>query len=228
MRVAIIPARGGSKRIPRKNIKPFCGKPMIAWSIDTAKATGLFDHIIVSTDDDEIADIASQYGAEVPFRRPAELADDYTTTISVIQHAIGQVEKCFRFPEFVCCIYPTAPLMSPEHLQAAYSRLMDENVEYVFPIVSFPSSIFRALKLDEHGRASMFNEANRSSRTQDMEEAYYDAGQFYWGKASAFIAGHPIFSPQSAPLIIPRYYAQDIDNQEDWEYAELIFKSLIK
>lgn len=226
MRVAIIPARGGSKRIPRKNIKPFCGKPMIAWSIETAKATGLFDHIIVSTDDDEIADIASQYGAEVPFRRPAELADDHAVTRAVMIHAITQIIALFGKPDFVCCIYPTAPLMSPANVTEAFELLRHSEVDFTFSVAKFASPIQRALKMTQQGGVTMFHEEYRKTRSQDLEEAYHDAGQFYWGRTDAFLNDLPTYSNHSIPYVMPASRVRDIDTPEDWQVAEFLFEAL--
>lgn len=224
MRLAVIPARGGSKRIPRKNIKPFCGKPMIAWSIEAALASGCFDKVIVSTDDDEIAEVARQYGAEVPFMRPAELADDYAGTLPVICQAVQAMQALGMKVGQVCCIYATAPFVTPADLRRGFEMLSEEGASYAFAATSFGFPIQRAIKLDDHGRVSMFNPEYYSTRSQDLEEAFHDAGQFYWGTTQAWLAQSPIFSPSSLAVLLPRHRVQDIDTPEDWLRAELLFK----
>ncbi|ELH0878897.1 pseudaminic acid cytidylyltransferase [Vibrio cholerae] len=226
MKVAIIPARGGSKRIPRKNIKLFHGKPMIAYSINAAIASGCFDKVIVSTDDSEIAAVAVAYGAEVPFLRPAEISDDYATTMDVMAHAINWCQSEGWGVEAVCCLYATAPFVRPEDLQQGYALLRDSDVQFAFSATSFPFPIQRAIKLDEFGSVSMFLPENEQVRSQDLETAYHDAGQFYWGKASAFITKRSIFSPHSKAVLLPRNRVQDIDTPEDWELAESLFSAL--
>jgi N-acylneuraminate cytidylyltransferase len=224
--LAVIPARGGSKRIPRKNIKPFCGKPIIAWSIEAAKASGCFERIIVSTDDNEIAEVANQWGADVPFNRPAELADDHTGTTEVIAHAIRQEQLSGRDPQNVCCLYATAPFLDPGNLRQGLEMLKQENCEYVFSVTSYACAIQRAIRITKAGRIEMFQSDNFNTRSQDLEHAFHDAGQFYWGKASAWLAGSTIFGPGAAPIRIPRSRVQDIDTQEDWERAEYMFEAL--
>ncbi len=226
MKIAIIPARGGSKRIPRKNIKLFCGKPIIAYSIEAARRATLFDRIIVSTDDDEIADIARKWGAEVPFMRPQNLADDYTSTMDVIKHAILWLNQNDAVYSHVCCIYPTAPFIRIADLKKGYALLKNDKVNFAFPITTFPSSIFRALKLSHQNQLNMFWPEHLDTRTQDLPEAYHDAGQFYWGKTDAFLRSDPIFKEHSSPVIIPRYIAHDIDTPEDWKQAELFYQTL--
>lgn len=226
MKVAIIPARGGSKRIPRKNIKPFHGKPMIAYSIEAAKASGCFDKVIVSTDDSEIAEVATTYGAEVPFLRPPDISDDYATTMDVMAHAIHWCQSEGWNVEEVCCLYATAPFVLPEDLQQSYALLRDTDVQFAFSATSFPFPIQRAIKLDEFGSVSMFSPENEQVRSQDLEEAYHDAGQFYWGKTSAFLAKLSMFSSHSRAVVLPRNRVQDIDTPEDWELAESLFSAL--
>lgn len=225
MKIAIIPARGGSKRIPRKNIRKFCGKPMIAWSIEAARETGLFQRIIVSTDDLEIASAATEYGAEIPFMRPAELSDDHTGTIPVIRHAVEWVMDNDRKPEYVCCIYATAPFIRIEDLRRGLDVLIGSGGNYAFSVTSFPFPIQRAIRITPNGRVEMFHPEQFSVRSQDLEEAYHDAGQFYWGLADAWLAGETIFSPDAAPVLLPRHQVQDIDTPEDWQRAELMFKA---
>lgn len=224
MRVAIIPARGGSKRIPRKNIRPFFGKPMIAWSIEAAIASDCFDQVIVSTDDSEIASIAVDFGAEVPFLRPSSLSDDYATSTEVVKHAVDWLveKKCGL--EAACCIYATAPFVTPELLRQAYELMISEKKSYAFTAVRYDYPIQRALYTDKKHGLQMFYPEYQETRSQDLVEAYHDAGQLYWGRADAWLNSLPIFSSHSSPLIIPRQLAQDIDTEEDWQQAELIYR----
>ena len=224
MKVAIIPARGGSKRIPRKNIREFCGKPIIAWSIEAALASGCFDKVIVSTDDEEIAAVATACGAEVPFLRPRELSDDHATTVAVIKHATDWLVFNGSHIESVCCIYATAPFVTAVDLVRGYETLVGSGSQYAFSVTSFPFPIQRAIKLTDAGRVQMFQPENFLTRSQDLEEAFHDAGQFYWGRADAFRSLVPIFSPAAAAVVIPRHRVQDIDTPEDWIRAELLFK----
>ena len=226
MKLAIIPARGGSKRIPRKNIKLFCEKPMIAWSIEAALQSGCFDQVIVSTDDEEIADVARRYGATVPFVRPAELSDDHTGTIPVIRHAIEWVNAQGQSVEQACCLYATAPFVSPEDIRRGLDTLLDTGSDYAFSVTSYAFPIQRAIRLNAEGRVEMFNPEHFNTRSQDLEEAFHDAGQFYWGKADAWLQGRMIFSPASVPVALPRHRVQDIDTPEDWVRAEWLFKAM--
>jgi pseudaminic acid cytidylyltransferase len=226
MNIAIIPARGGSKRIPRKNIKVFCGKPMIAWSIETALKSGCFDHVIVSTDDDEIAEISERYGAEVPFRRPAELADDYTATRPVINHAIHEVEQLYGRVTGICTIYPTAPFLQIGDLKKGERALQEGRWDFAFSVASYSCPIQRALKISDGGGIEMFCPEFRTTRSQDLEPAYHDAGQFYWGRRAAFLEGNPTFSGDSCPVVLPSWRVVDIDTLEDWERAERLFEAL--
>jgi pseudaminic acid cytidylyltransferase len=223
MNIAIIPARGGSKRIPRKNIKLFHGKPMIAYSIEAAQKSGCFDKIIVSTDDQEIADVALQYGAEVPFLRPEKLSDDHATTMDVIQHAIGWCRKHEWSVNNACCIYATAPFILPEYIQQGLDALAVNGVEYAFSATTFPFPIQRAISLDENGAVCMFYPEYANTRSQDLPESYHDAGQFYWGEAEAFEKGKSMFDKYSRIVLLPRKRVQDIDTVEDWEFAEALF-----
>lgn len=226
MRLAVIPARGGSKRIPRKNIKPFCGKPIIAWSIDAAIASGLFDRVIVSTDDAEIASVAVRYGAEVPFTRPLELADDHCPTIPVVAHAIQWCVQHDSPPTAVCCVYATAPFVQAADLRRGFELLDSTGCDYAFAVTRYPYPIQRSLRITPEGRVGMMQPEHWNTRSQDLEEAWHDAGQFYWGQARAWMAGKPIFSPDAAPIILPRHRVQDIDTAEDWMRAELMFYAL--
>lgn len=226
MKIAIIPARGGSKRIPRKNIKHFAGLPIIAHSIKAAQESGLFDRVIVSTDDDEIAETALEFGAEIPFLRPTNLSDDFATTGAVISHAIEELQKASKQVDLACCIYATAPFIRVRDLLEGYQLLITNNANFTFSATSFPFPIQRAIKLDENNRVEMFQPEHLLTRSQDLEESYHDAGQFYWGKASAFLENKPVFSPASCAVLLPRERVQDIDTPEDWQRAELMYKLL--
>lgn len=226
MRVAVIPARGGSKRIPRKNIKPFCGKPMLAWSIEAAKTSQCFDRIIVSTDDDEIAEVARTCGAEVPFQRPSELANDYAGTIPVVAHAIGWMQSQGESPSAVCCIYATAPFLRVEDLHRGLQDLERTGADYAFSVTRYEFPIQRAVRIANTGRVEMLFPENFNTRSQDLEETYHDAAQFYWGRAQAWVSGKTIFSDAAIPVVLPLHRVQDIDTPEDWERAEWMFKSM--
>lgn len=226
MNIAIIPARGGSKRIPRKNIRLFCGKPMIAWPIEAALASGCFDQVIVSTDDPEIAEVARLHGASTPFMRPAALSDDFTGTGAVTRHAIEWLQQQGQHPDDVCCLYATAPFVRPEDLSKGLTLLRSGNAEQVFTATTFPFPIQRAIRLTEQGCEPIFPEHIRK-RSQDLEEAWHDAGQFYWASANTWCTpGRSMFSAGSRPLILPRYRVQDIDTEEDWVMAEYLFDAL--
>lgn len=227
MNVAIIPARGGSKRIPRKNIKDFCGKPMIAWSIEAALQSGCFERVIVSTDDDEIAEVALRLGAEVPFIRPEELSGDFVATIPVIKHAIQWLESNQVIPDWVCCLYATAPFISTNVLKNGLTLIQQKNADYVFSATNYAFPIQRAIKLQQDGTVKMFSPEYFNTRSQDLEEAYHDAGQFYWGSKSAWLEEKPIFKSTTYPVKLDRYLVQDIDTIEDWHYAELLYKIMI-
>ncbi len=228
MRVAIIPARGGSKRIPRKNIKEFCGKPMIAWSIEAALQSGCFSQVVVSTDDAEIANIAQRFGAEVPFTRPAALSDDLTGTIPVIRHAIEWFIHQGQQPEQACCIYATAPFITPADIRRGFKILTDTGSDYAFSVTSYPFPIQRAIRIAPQGRVEMFYPEQFNTRSQDLEEAYHDAGQFYWGRSNSWLAEKMIFSPDATPVLLPRHQVQDIDTIEDWQRAELMYRAWTK
>ena len=225
MNIAVIPARGGSKRIPRKNLKPFCGKPMIAWSIAAARESGCFDRVIVSTDDDEIAAVAEAHGADVPFRRPANLADDYAPTVPVIAHAV-RWQQTIAPVELACCIYATAPMLRSTDLQAGCEAIETQNVSYAFSVTSYAYPVQRALMLHGQNRVEMLYPEHAQARSQDLVEAWHDAGQFYWGRADAWLAGLPIFDSGSIAVPLPRARVQDIDTPENWELAELLFETM--
>ena len=222
MRIAVIPARGGSKRIPRKNIKTFNGKPMIAWSIEAAKSTGLFDHIIVSTDDAEIAEVAKYWGAEVPFIRPEHLSNDYAGTTEVISHATQWgLDEGFDLKS-VCCIYATAPFVKVEDIKRGCEALDPGDWDYALSVTDFAAPIFRSFKKTEQGGLEMFFPEHFGTRSQDLPGALHDAGQFYWGRPKSWIQGKRIFDNRSIPIAIPRWRVQDIDTQEDWDRAEIL------
>lgn len=228
MNLAVIPARGGSKRIPGKNIKDFCGKPIIAYSIEAALKSGVIDRVIVSTDDEAIAEVARTYGAETPFVRPAEISDDYTLTVPVIKHAIEWVMKNEGAVDNVCCIYATAPFVSSDDINKAYNKLIDEKIEgFVLTSTTFPFPIQRAYSINDDGYCEMFQPDEYYSRSQDLVEAYQDAAQFYWGSADAFLNDKIFSSTDSKPYVIPRHRVQDIDTSEDWTRAELMFKAYL-
>ncbi len=222
MKIAVIPARGGSKRIPRKNIKPFCGKPMIAWSIEAAKASGLFEHAIVSTDDAEIAEVAKQCGAEVPFMRPEALSNDHAGTTPVVAHATQWALDQGFDVSAVCCIYATAPFVQTDDLKQGWDALNSGDWDYAFTVTDFAAPIFRSFKQTAEGGVEMFFPEHFAMRSQDLPVALHDAGQFYWGRPTAWLEGKRIFDRRSKPIVIPRWRVQDIDNQDDWERAEIL------
>lgn len=222
--IAIIPARGGSKRIPRKNIKNFFNKPLIAYSIEAAKEAAVFEKIIVSTDDEEIAEVARQYGAEVPFIRPAHLSDDYTITQDVIDHALDFYKDQDIVFDYECTIYATAPFLQAKYLQDGLEKLQNSDAVNAFSATSMPFPIQRTFKITTEGRAEMFTPEHYKTRSQDLEEAYQDAGQFYWSNLKK--SAHDVmFSHESIPVILPRHLVQDIDTLEDFKRAELMYKA---
>ena len=225
MKIAIIPARVGSKRIPRKNVRAFAGKPMIGYAIEAAIKSGAFDHVIVSTDDKEIAAIATEFGAEVPFVRPAELSDDITPTVPVIQHAIAAMAQRGVAASHACCIYPGVPMIDADDLVRAHDKLMAAGGEgYAFPVASYPSPIQRALRRSEAEQVEPFDAHYVTTRTQDLEPAYFDAGQFYWGSVAAWNAGG---SPHAGgyTLVLPEWRVVDIDTPDDWDRAERLYRA---
>jgi pseudaminic acid cytidylyltransferase len=226
MILAIIPARGGSKRIPKKNIKLFAGKPIISYSIQAATKTALFDEIIVSTDSQEIAEIAVGYGAKVPFTRPAGLASDFASTSEVLIHAINWYENQGKQIEYFCCVYATAPFIRTQDILKGYEIIKQKNVTSVFSVTTFPYPIFRALKIEENGTISMVWPEYLNVRSNDLPETYHDAGQFYWADAKKFMQQKTLFAYDSLPVILPRYMVQDIDTTEDWETAEMMFATM--
>lgn len=222
-RLAIVPARGGSKRIPGKNIRPFAGTPMIGHAIKTARDAGLFDAVIVSTDSERIADVARDFGAATPFLRPPELADDHTGTLPVIAHAITEMSNRGMKAEWVCCIYPCTPFLEATDLQGGLESLLGAQSAYAMSVCQFPSPPQRALRMEHDGRLRSLDSSNESARTQDLEPAYFDAGQFYWGHASAWCMATPIH--QNA-VGVPVHWTRaiDIDTEEDWLKAEAIHR----
>jgi pseudaminic acid cytidylyltransferase len=224
--IAVIPARGGSKRIPKKNIKLFSGKPIIAWSIETANKSGLFDRVIVSTDDDEIKQVSLKYGAECPFVRPANLSDDYATTTAVMAHALQWLNNESYKVSKACCIYPTAPLLQLEDLKSA-KQLFDSGLwEFVFSATQLPSQVFRSFKNGASGELEMLFTDYFNIRTQDLPDLYQDAGQFYWGTAEAWLLQKKIFEKHSTIIKIPAWRIRDIDTFDDWDAAEKIFNQI--
>lgn len=227
MKVAIIPARGGSKRIPRKNIRLFAGLPMIGHSIRCAQDAGVFDRIIVSTDDDAIAEVAQGFGAEAPFRRPAALSDDHAGTTAVMAHAVQWLREQRQPPTQVCCLYATAPFASPDDVRAAGQMLESSDWAYVFAATTYAYPVFRCFSQQAGGGLAMLFPEHSQTRSQDLPEVLHDAGQFYWGQAQAWSEQRPIFGLQSAVLAIPRWRVQDIDTEEDWVRAEAMAQYLM-
>lgn len=226
MTVCVIPARGGSQRIPGKNTREFLGRPMIEWSIEAARAADCFDRIVVSTDDDHVASVAEAAGAEVPFRREAELADDFTPTRPVVADAAEQLQVCPETP--ICCLYATAPFVQGVDLARGLALLNGQDARYVISVASFPFPIQRALRRSEVGAIEMIEPAHMSTRSQDLEEAWHDAGQFYWAKARVWKdAKADIFSSGAFGMPLPRHRVQDIDNEEDWTHAEFLMSALL-
>lgn len=225
MRVAIIPARGGSKRIPRKNAKPFFGVPMIARTIQLSLESSLFDHVVVSTDDVEIADIAKEAGALVPFMRPLDLADDLTPTVPVIAHAVQSCKKLGWDLSYACCIYPCVPLLNLKDIEAALNMALAEDADFVYPVTDYAHPIQRAMRRSVTGEMSLYSPQYELTRTQDLEKSFHDAGLFYWGKASAWLA-HKKMHTAGLGMPIPHWRVVDIDNEDDWRRAELLFKAM--
>lgn len=226
MIVAIIPARGGSKRIPHKNIKLFAGRPIISYSIEAALNTRLFDKVLVSTDSDEIKQVALKYGADVPFMRPESLSADTTDTDDVILHALHWLMDKSRKVDYACCIYATAPLLRVEYIRLGFELLLEYKATSSFSVTSFPSSIYRAFKVNEKRRIEMIWPEYLKTRSQRLPEVYYDAGQFYWVNVEKYLEEMLLFSSDAIPIIIPRYLVQDIDTSEDWETAEKMYSVL--
>ena len=226
MRVAVIPARGGSKRIPRKNIRPFAGKPIIAWPIKAALSSGLFDQVVVSTDDAEIAEVAHGAGALVPFMRPKDLSDDYADTKSVIRHTISEL-KLENEPEVqVCCIYPTSVFANAQILNEGLEKLTSSNCKFVLSVTSVEPSVYRAFTKTAEDRITMLFPSNYAKRTQDLPNLYCDAAQFYWATVAAWQSDLNIFGADSIGVFIDPSRVQDIDNEPQWLAAEQIFEEI--
>jgi N-acylneuraminate cytidylyltransferase len=225
--IAVIPARGGSKRIPRKNIRVFAGKPIIAHSIDCALRSGTFERVIVSTDDAEISTVARRFGAEVPFTRPAELSDDHTGTADVIAHAVRFVLDEGTLPSAVCCIYPTAPFLRPEDLVRGLELLESGGLQFVLAATTFAYPIFRSFRRKSSGELEMLFPEYLNTRSQDLPDVLHDAGQFYWGTPNAWLNYTNIFGEFSRVVEIPHWRVQDIDTEEDWIRAEAMASSIV-
>ncbi len=226
MKLLVIPARGGSKRIPRKNIRPFHGRPIIGWSISAALECGVFDRVVVSTDDHEIGEIAKSLGAEVPFIRPAELSGDMAGTQGVVQHTIAWFANQGSAPTSVCCLYATAPFVMANDLRLGMRMLEESDADFVVPVTSFPYPIERALRVDAHGRVAMISPERATARSQDLSEAFHDAGQFYCGTSTAWMDAVSVFRADTLAMQLPRYRVQDIDTMDDWKQAELLFAAI--
>lgn len=224
--VCIIPARGGSKRIPRKNVRPFAGRPMIGYAISAALKTELFSRVLVSTDDEEIAEIARREGAETPFMRPADLSDDHTVTAAVIVHALKWLHERGESFQFACCIYPTAPFVRAEFIRKGYELLRGGTASCAMSITSFPYPIFRARRITEDGALEYIWPEYARTRSQDLPEAYHDAGQFYWYRADEYLSNAGRVTGRTLPVLVPRYLVQDIDTLEDWETAEFMLEAI--
>ena len=224
MNVAIIPARGGSKRIPNKNIKDFAGRPVIAYSIEAARKSGIFDRIIVSTDSEMIAEAGIKFGAEVPFLRPANLSDDYTPTAPVIEHAVNWLNMNGPKVGYGCCIYPAVPFIRSQNIKEGFSVLTDNKAKLAFSMTTFDFCVFRGMKLSQDGHLEFLWPENELKRSQDLPTAYHDAGQFYWFESETFLEKKKLFDSNAMPVIVPRYLVQDIDTPEDWEVAEIIYE----
>ncbi|MCB9283036.1 MAG: pseudaminic acid cytidylyltransferase [Lewinellaceae bacterium] len=224
--LAVITARGGSKRIPRKNIRDFLGKPIIAYSIQAALDTGLFDEVMVSTEDEEIAEIARHYGAKVPFLRSEKTADDFATTADVLMEVLLEYSKTGTQFQYLCCIYPTAPLLKPNLVQEAFELLINKDFETVFPVLKFSFPIQRALKVGTENKAEMFYPEHLNTRSQDLQPAFHDSGQFYWLRVDRFLQSQKLLTENTGVIPISEMEAQDIDNLEDWQLAELKYKLL--
>lgn len=223
-KVAIIPARGGSKRIPKKNIKIFEGKPIIAYTIEIALQSGLFDEVIVSTDSEEIAQISIFYGATVPFLRSEENSNDFATTIDVINEVLDYYAYDCVGITHVCCLYPTAPMINLMDLIHGFDILVAKGFEVVYPIVEFSYPIWRGVQVDENGYSKMVWSEFKDSRSQDLKKVYHDAGQWYWINNKKRLTS--LLDSYSGSIIIDEMRVQDIDTENDWKIAELKYKLL--
>jgi pseudaminic acid cytidylyltransferase len=222
----VLPARGGSKRVPRKNIRPLGGRPLIAWAIDTCLTSGIFDEVVVSTDDSEIADLAVSLGASVPFVRPAELSDDQTPLAPVIEHAIGEIGVISGMPDAVCCVYPGSPGLRPQDLRGAWEALEgSETASFAVGVLEYPHPVQRALERDPDGLIRMLDPTQALTRTQDLPPRWHDAGQFVWGRTSAWLEGLPIFG-HALGYELASWRTIDLDTEADWKRAEVIFRAI--
>lgn len=226
MNIAVIPARAGSKRIPNKNIKDFMGKPIIAYSIDCAVASGLFDRVIVSTDDERIADISIELGAEVPFKRPETIADDMSGIDAVLSHATEQLLKEHSDIDAICCIFATTPFIQKEDIEKGLKLLNEDDWSFVFSATEYSFPVYRSIFLDNQQRVEMIFPEMFTKRSQDLKPSYHDAAQFYWGKPLAWLNKDVIFCKNSTIVKIPRWRVCDIDTPEDWQQAELLYKAM--
>lgn len=224
--LAIIPARGGSKRIPKKNIKDFSGKPIIAYSIEAALSSKLFDEVMVSTDDIAIAEIATEFGAKVPFIRSEKQSDDFATLMDVISEVINTYKSQGQAFEYVCCLLPTAPFVTANKIQNAFDVLKVKNFDTVFPVLEFSYPIQRALKINQD-KVSMVDDQYVTTRSQDLEQRYHDSGQFYWAKVDTIMHQQTLFTDNSGAIVISELEAQDIDTQTDWKLAEIKYKMMM-
>lgn len=224
--LAIIPARGGSKRIPHKNIKPFLGRPIIAYSIEAALGTGLFEEVMVSTDDTEIAEIARQEGASVPFLRSTENANDYATLADVLVEVVNVYKERGNEFDLICCLLPTAPLISSEDVRSAYDQLVMSTFDSICPVVAFSYPILRSLSIDEKGNLNMNWPEYRFSRSQDLRPAYHDSGTFYWIKTSSLLKDKKLLGENGTAIVLDEFRVQDIDTDTDWALAEMKYKLL--
>lgn len=223
MKIAIIPARGGSKRIPGKNVKMFCGKPMISWAIDYARGSKMFEKVIVSTDDEHIAHVARSAGAETPFLRPPELADDFTPTVPVIAHAIETCQTMGWSVDYACCIYPCVPFLQIQDLIDGFALMQDAHANFSYPVTSYAHPIQRAMRRLPTGKMELIQPEYELTRTQDLENSYHDTGQFYWGTARAWTARMKMHT-DGVGLVIPNWRVVDIDNIDDWKRAEILYE----
>jgi len=226
MKVAVIPARGGSRRIPRKNVRPFRGRPVICYTIDAARAAGCFDRIVVSTDDDEVAHVAREGGAEAPFRRPEALADDHATTHAVTAHTLRWLTEQGQTVELGCCLYATAPFLEPGLIRAGLEALQAHGADFAVSIAPFHFPIQRAVRRLDSGFVEPFQPECMPWRSQDLELAWHDAGQMYWGQATAFMAERPLWGASTIGVPVQPERVQDIDTQTDWRIAELKYRLL--
>ncbi len=225
--IAVIPARGGSKRIPRKNIRLFNGKPMIGYAIESAISSGLFSHVLVSTDSPEIREVALAFGANAPFLRPTQLSDDHTGTTPVVKHALHWLLEQDDHFDLVCCIYPTVPLLTAESLRAGHALLLaNPALDFAFAVGRYRYPVMRSLRRTDRGGVEMLFPQHAQTRSQDLPGVYHDAGQFYWGRCEAWLQDRPLFSDHSAMVELPPRRVIDIDTEDDWKIAELYFALL--